>query len=65
MTYAITRPSEGRTLMCTDHASCLPAPGELASLYATGHLLLENGRKTTAARRKELMALRTTELKGE
>lgn len=65
MTYAITRPAEGRTLMYTDHASCLPDPDELASLYATGHLLLENGRKTTATRRKELMALRATELKGE
>lgn len=65
MTYAVTRPSEGRTLMTTQHLSCLPDKDALASLYDSGHLLLENGRKTTVARRKELMALRATELKGE
>ena len=64
-TYTITRPSEGRTLMTTQHLSCLPDADDLASLYASGHLLLEDGRKTTVARRKELMALRATERKGE
>ena len=64
-TYAVVRPSEGRTLMTTEHLSCLPDAGALASMYDAGLLLLENGRKTTAARRKELMALRAAELKGE
>lgn len=64
-TYAVTCPGDGATLMTTQHLSCLPSPESLASMYAAGLLLLENGRKTTATRRKELMALRAKALKGE
>lgn len=64
-TYAITRPMDGATLMTTQHLSCLPDADALASLYASGHVLLEDGRKTTAARRKELLALRAKEQKGD
>lgn len=59
------RDDKGRVLWHTTHLSCLPSPESLASMYAAGLLLLENGRKTTAARRKELMALRAKALKGE
>lgn len=64
-TYTVTRPAEGRTLMHTTHLSCLPDADALASLYASGHVLLEDGRRTTAARRKELLALRAKALKGD
>lgn len=64
-TYEIRRLQDGTACMTTTHLSCLPDGEELASLYAAGYVLLENGRKTTAARRKELLALRAKELKGE
>lgn len=63
-TYTI-RDDRGRTLWHTDHVSCLPDPEALASMYDAGLALYESSRKTTAARRKELMALRANELKGE
>lgn len=61
-TYTIERPSEGRVLMQTAYPSCLPDARTLAALYASGHVLLEDGKKTTATRRRELMLLRE---KGE
>lgn len=61
-TYTIERPAEGRVLMTTQYPQCLPDARTLATLYASGHVLLEDGRKTTAARRRELCALRE---KGE
>lgn len=60
--YTIERPSEGRVLMTTQYPRCLPDARTLAALYASGHILLEDGRKTTANRRRELMLLRE---KGE
>ena len=57
-TFTIERPSEGRVLMQTSYPSALPDARTLAALYASGHILLEDGKKTTANRRKELMLLR-------
>lgn len=61
-TFTIVRPADNTTLLTTTHLPCLPDARELAVHYSLGHVLLEDGRKTTAARRRELCALRE---KGE
>ena len=62
-TYSV-RDDRGIVLRTTDHLSCLPDRDKLASIYDAGLILYEDGRKTTQARRRELLALSAQE-KGE
>jgi len=57
-TYVVKRLSDGLVCLTVTHISCIPDARDLASLYGAGYVLLENGRKTSATRRKELLALR-------
>lgn len=53
-TWTILRTSDNRPCVTTTYPECLPDRDTLARMYAAGYVLLEDGRKTTAARRREL-----------
>ena len=54
-TYIILRTQDNQPCVSTTYPQCLPDRETMARMYAAGYVLLEDGRKTTAARRKELL----------
>lgn len=52
--WTILRTQDNQPCMSTSFPECLPDRDTLAALYAAGYVLLEDGKKTTAAHRREL-----------
>lgn len=54
-TWTILRTQDNQPCVSTQYPSCLPGRGTMARMYAAGYVLLEDGKRTTATRRRELL----------